>query len=464
MKLRVYNTLSNKVEDFEPINKNSVGFYTCGPTVYDYAHIGNFRSYIVEDMVKRYLLYLGYNVDHVMNITDIDDKTIRKSNELGVELRDVTDKYIRAFIEDKKTLNIVPADRYPRATDHIEEMEDMIQTLIDGGYAYEKGGSVYFSIEKFPEYGVLANIEKENLKSGVSVDADEYDKNSVQDFVLWKGAKEGEPFWNSRFGKGRPGWHIECSAMSIKYLGNHFDIHMGGVDNIFPHHDNEIAQTECCTGEKFVNYWLHCQHLVVENKKMSKSLGNFYTLRQLMDMGYNPMAIRYLLISSHYRKLLNFTLEGLEAADKSLKRISDFIFSVKGLSAEEGTTSEAAGIIEESEEAFRKCMNDDFNISGGLGSFFEFIHKINRILPELKAGDIENVLSFVERINSVLGVIIKEEEAESLDEKVEEMIRLRGEARKNRDFKTADEIRDKLKDMGIVLIDTPEGVRWKKES
>lgn len=464
MKLRVYNTLSNKVEDFESIRKDSVGFYTCGPTVYDYAHIGNFRSYVVEDMVKRYLLYLGYKVDHIMNITDIDDKTIRKANELDVDLREVTDKFIEAFMEDKKTLNILPADNYPRATDHIAEMEDMISVLIEKGYAYEKGGSVYFSIEKFPEYGVLANIEKENLKTGVSVDADEYDKNSVQDFVLWKGAKEGEPFWNSRFGKGRPGWHIECSAMSIKYLGNHFDIHMGGVDNIFPHHDNEIAQTECCTGEKFVNYWLHCQHLVVENKKMSKSLGNFYTLRQLMDMGYNPMAIRYLLISSHYRKLLNFTLEGLEAADKSLKRISDFIFTLKGLNPEEGVNPEAAKIIEESEEAFRNCMNDDFNISGGLGAFFEFIHKVNRIISELKSRDIENILQFVDRINSVLGVIESEEGAASLDEKVEEMISQRAEARKNRDFKTADEIRDTLKDMGIVLIDTPEGVRWKKES
>lgn len=461
--MKFYNTLTNRVDEFNEIEKGKIGLYTCGPTVYDYAHIGNFRSYIFEDLVKRYFLYRGYKVLHVMNITDIDDKTIKRANEEGVQLNDVTDKYIKAFMEDIDTLNIDKADHYPRATDHVKEMLEIIDKLMEKGFAYSKDDSIYFSIEKFQDYGRLANISRENLRTGVSIDADEYDKDNVQDFVLWKSKKEGEPSWDAgKYPEGRPGWHLECSAMSSKYLGNHFDIHMGGVDNIFPHHENEIAQSECANSEPFVNYWLHCQHLIVDNQKMSKSLGNFYTLRDLLDKGYQPMEIRYLLISAHYRKLLNFTIDGLAGARQSLKRINDFIFALKGLKAIEGKTPGITELVDQSEARFRENMDNDFNISGALGTFFEFIHAVNLKQKELKTGDIKNVLDFMSRIDTVLGVM-KQDDEKNLDAEIEEKIQLRQQARKDKNYRLADTIRDELKAKGIVLIDTPEGVRWKHE-
>jgi cysteinyl-tRNA synthetase len=461
--IKVYNTLNNQVEEFKEINKGTIGFYTCGPTVYDYAHIGNFRSYTFEDLVKRYFLYKGYKVDHVMNITDIDDKTIRKANELNVSLNEVTEKYINAFMDDIETLNIIKAHQYPCATDHIPEMLQIIDQLIEKGYAYKKDNSVYFSIAKFAGYGKLANITQENLQSGTSVDSDEYEKDNVQDFVLWKGKKEGEPSWQTdAYGEGRPGWHIECSAMSSKYLGNHFDIHMGGVDNIFPHHENEIAQSQCATGQQFVNYWIHCQHLIVDNQKMSKSLGNFYTLRDLLDKGYDAMEIRYLLISSHYRKLLNFTFDGLIQARQSMKRIKDFIFTLEGLAPAEGESPEVTKLITDSEAKFQEFMDNDFNISGALGALFDFIYQGNVKIKEFKAQDVKNILAFIGRIDSVLGVL-KKEEAGIIDAEIEDKIQQRQQARKDKNYQLADAIRDELKAQGIVLIDTPEGVRWKKD-
>jgi cysteinyl-tRNA synthetase len=461
--MRFYNTLTNKVEEFRELEEGKIGLYTCGPTVYDHAHIGNFRSYMVEDLIKRYFLYKGYKVTHIMNITDIDDKTIRKAIKLGVTLNGVTDQYIQSFLEDVETLNIIKADKYPRATEHIDEMLEIVDKLTENGYAYKKDDSVYFSIEKFEEYGKLANITKENLKTGTSVDADEYDKENVQDFVLWKGKKEDEPFWESeKYGDGRPGWHLECSAMSSKYLGDHFDIHMGGVDNIFPHHENEIAQSVCSTGEKFVNYWIHCQHLIVDNQKMSKSLGNFYTLRDILAKGYDPMEIRYLLLATHYRKLLNFSFDGLVQARQSLKRIKDFMFTLEGLNPAEGQTPEITQLIEDSETKFQEHMDSDFNISGAMGVFFEFIHAVNVKQKELKTQDVKDVQTFMERIDSVLG-IMKKEEAGMLDADIEEKIEQRKQARKDRNFQLADQIRDELKSKGIVLIDTPEGTRWKHE-
>jgi cysteinyl-tRNA synthetase len=461
--IKVYNTLNNQVEEFKEIKKGSIGFYTCGPTVYDYAHIGNFRSYTFEDLVKRYFLYRGYKVHHIMNITDIDDKTIKKANQLKVTLNEVTEKYIQAFMDDIDTLNIIKADQYPCATDHIPEMLEIIDQLIEKGYAYKKDNSVYFSIAKFQEYGKLANITQENLQTGTSVDSDEYEKDNVQDFVLWKGKKEGEPSWQAeKYGEGRPGWHIECSAMSSKYLGNHFDIHMGGVDNIFPHHENEIAQSQCATGEQFVNYWIHCQHLIVDNQKISKSLGNFYTLRDLLDKGYDAMEIRYLLISSHYRKLLNFTFDGLLQARQSLKRIKDFIFTLEGLSPEEGETDDINKLIADSEAKFQEFMDNDFNISGALGALFDFIYQGNLKIKSLKSQDVKNIIDFIQRIDTVLGVL-KNEEAGMLDNEIEEKIQQRQQARKDKNYQLADAIRDQLKAEGIVLIDTPEGVRWKKE-
>lgn len=461
MNLRLYNTLNNKIEDFKEIKKGKVGLYTCGPTVYDFAHIGNFRSYVFEDLFKRYLIYLGYNVKHIMNITDIDDKTIKKSNELGVNINEITQKYLKAFFKDIKTLNILKADIYPKATEHIKEMVELVEKLENNGYAYKKENSVYFNIEKFKSYGKLANVLKENLQTGVSVDSDEYDKENVQDFVLWKGKKEGEPYWETKYGEGRPGWHIECSAMSMKYLGNHFDIHMGGVDNIFPHHENEIAQAECATGEKFVNFWIHCQHLIVNNQKMSKSLGNYYTLEDLIQKGYKPMAIRYLLLSTHYRKTLNFTFEGLERAIRSLNRINDFIFSLKGLKSNKGESEDISNIINQNEIKFRENMNNDLNVSGALGVFFDFTHQINLKLKELKTKDIENILAYIKRIDSVTGVL-KEEESSPLEDEIEKKIKIRENARKDKDYKLADSIREELKKKGIILIDTSDGVRWKK--
>lgn len=462
MDIRFYNTLSNKIEIFNPIETGKVRIYTCGPTVYDFNHIGNFRSYVFEDLVKRYFIYSGYDVKHVMNITDIDDKTIKKANEMNSTLEIVTRQFIDAFFLDIKKLNIIKADIYPRATQHIDEMIAIIENLEAKGCAYRKGDSVYFNIDKFPEYGKLANISRDKLNSGLRSDADEYEKDNIQDFVLWKGKKEDEPHWATPFGEGRPGWHIECSAMSMKHLGEHFDIHMGGVDNIFPHHENEIAQSQCSTGKSYVNYWIHCQHLIVEGSKMSKSMGNQYTLADLIDRGNDAMAIRYLLLSTHYRKLLNFTFKKLDAAKKSLQRITDFVFSIKGLMPETGKSEEFSRFIVENEDGFRSCMNDDFNISGALGVFFECIHYFNLHMNKLKQGDVENVLNYIDRVNSVLGVIEKDE-SDSLDEEVMTKIELREKARRDKDFQLADKIRDELKSRGILLIDTPEGIRWKLE-
>jgi cysteinyl-tRNA synthetase len=460
--MKFFNTLTHRLEEFREIEKGKIGLYTCGPTVYDFPHIGNYRSYAFEDLVKRFFIFLGFRVRHVMNITDIDDKTIRKANETGTPLGEVTRKYIDAFHADLRTLNVLPADVYPCATEHIPEMLELIATLLKGGFAYEKDGSVYFSIERFPGYGRLANIDRDSLQLGATVEADEYEKESIQDFVLWKGKKPGEPSWPAPFGEGRPGWHIECSAMSMKYLGPHFDIHMGGVDNIFPHHENEIAQSECANGQTFVNYWLHCQHLVVDNKKMSKSLGNFYTLGDLLQRGVDPMAVRYLLISSHYRKLLNFTFESLEMAGQALNRIRNFIFTLKNVQGAGESSAEIVSLISASQDAFSASMADDFNISGALGVMFEFISAVNQRMNGLRHKDAAAILAYLERLNSVLGVL-DQGDAGPLAAAIEEKIAQREKARKEKDFARADAIRAELKKQGIILLDTPGGVKWKKE-
>ena len=462
--MRFYNTLTRRLEDFHEIELGAVGLYTCGPTVYDYPHIGNYRSYMFEDLVKRFFIFLGYRVTHVMNITDIDDKTIRKANELQVPLAEVTGKYIDAFHADLRVLNILPADVYPRATEHIPEMLGLISTLLDKGFAYEKEGSVYFGIERFKNYGRLANIDRESLKPGAAAthDADEYEKEAVQDFVLWKGRKPGEPSWPAPFGAGRPGWHIECSAMSMKYLGPHFDIHMGGVDNIFPHHENEIAQSECANGQTFVNYWLHCQHLIVDNKKMSKSLGNFHTLNDVLQRGYDPMAVRYLLLSSHYRKLLNFSFAGLEMAAQSLARIKNFVFTLKNIQAPGECTPAVEALIAASQKNFAENMADDFNISGALGVVFEFISRVNLMMGGLRQKDAAAILAYLERLNTVLGVLEGGDDG-SLEAEITAQIARREKARRDKDYSRADAIRLELKEKGIVLLDTPEGVKWRKE-
>jgi len=441
--------------------------YTCGPTVYDYAHIGNFRAFLFEDLLKRWLKYRGYKVTHVMNLTDIDDKTIKGGQKQGIPLKQFTDFYVKAFFEDIKALNIEPADVYPKATDHIPEMLTLIKTLMAKGIAYKgEDGSIYFSVCKFPDYGKLSHIKVGDLKAGARVSQDEYAKEEAQDFALWKAwtPEDGDVFWETELGKGRPGWHIECSAMSMKYLGETFDIHCGGVDNMFPHHENEIAQSEAATGKKFVNYWMHNEHLLVEGKKMSKRFGNFYTLRDLLAKGYDPIVIRYLLMSTHYRQQFNFTFEGLEAAKAAVERLRNF---VRRLHEVEGTTAtgKVATLTAKLESCFGGSMDDDLNIGIALSSLFDFVREMNALLDanlvsKQEAADVGGLMM---RIDSVLGVIGKVEVEEALPQDIDALVQKREAARKAKNWKEADAIRAQLKAMGIVLEDTAQGVRWHKE-
>lgn len=459
--LRIFNTLTGKVEEFKPIREGTVHMYTCGPTVYDYAHIGNFRTYVFIDLLKRYLKFIGYQVVHVMNITDVDDKTIKGANLKGISLKEYTDFYLERFMEDIETLRIEKADYFPMATDHIDEMVKIVKVLLEKGYAYRRGDSIYFRISSFPDYGKLSKIRVSQEKSYSRIDSDEYEKEFMSDFSLWKGRKEGEPFWQTEIGEGRPGWHIECSAMSMKYLGETFDIHVGGVDLIFPHHENEIAQSESFSGKKFVNNWVHCNHLIVEGEKMSKSKGNFYTLRDLVSMGWRPIAIRYLLLSTHYRNLLNFTFDGLSQAEQTLQRIENFFLEFESAKTVEFSNPEIKELIEEAEKGFREGMDDDLNISIALSAIFELIKKLNKIIKEkpISAGDKEHTMDFFRKIDSVLAILpsIKKE----LPEEIMKMIEEREEARKRKDFAKADRIREELRKIGIILEDTKEGVRWK---
>ena len=464
--LRIYNTMSRKIELFEPIDSSKVGMYTCGPTVYDYAHIGNFRAYVWEDLLHRYLKFKGYDVVQVMNLTDVDDKTIRRSRELGIPLDKYTQKYKEAFFEDIDTLGIERAQYYPEATKHIEEMVSLIEKLLEKGIAYRgDDGSIYYSIAKFPEYGKLSGKKPEHLIRGARISHDEYEKEQWADFALWKAwnPEDGDVFWETSLGKGRPGWHIECSAMSMKYLGESFDIHTGGEDNIFPHHENEIAQSEAATGKQFVKYWMHCAHLIVEGKKMSKSYGNFYTLRDLIEKGYNPMAIRYLLLSTHYRQKLNFTFDGLYASNAAVDRLTEYrnMLNEHIKSGGPGTDNKVTDILKKGLAEFESSMDDDLNISAALGSVFDMIRNINRIasVDGLTRPDAEYAVEVFEKINSVIGVY-KEEERE-ITEEMKNLIKEREKARKRKDFKTADEIREKLSEMGMEIKDTPDGTKWR---
>ncbi len=487
--INFFNTLTGKKEAFVPINAGEVKLYTCGPTVYDFAHVGNFRAYIFEDLLKRFLQFMGYKVVHIMNITDIDDKTIRGANAQGVDLNTYTQKYIDAFFKDIDTLNILRADTYPRATEHIPEMVAIVKQLIQKGYAYKKDGSYYFSIAKFPAYGRLSKINLEELQPGQRVDADEYEKETVHDFALWKAKKEGEPFWETEIGPGRPGWHIECSAMSSKYLGETFDIHCGGVDNIFPHHENEIAQSEAASGKKFVDYWLHCHHLIRDGEKMSKSRGNTITIPEILKVKNNPAALRLLLLSTHYRKTLNFSFQALDQAETALERINEFAGKVKYVPYPEGETSQVARILAEADQWFRAGLSDDLNISKAMTALFNLIKKVDVAIAraDFKSQDAQKVDLFIRSINTVLGVItpIKSETAvvDTLRHKLnlipprvivadetempkitaqqKDKIERRQEARAEKDFAKADQIRDELAAEGILLEDTKDGVRWK---
>ncbi len=438
--------------------------YTCGPTVYSFAHIGNFRTFMFEDLLRRYLKYKGYKVEQVMNITDIDDKIIRDSVKQGKKLREFTEPITRAFFEDIETLGIERADHYPHATEYIPQMVAIVKKLKERRLAYEIEGNYYFKISAFKDYGKLAHLDMAGLKPGARVAADEYEKDSVSDFALWKAwnEKDGDIYWETEIGKGRPGWHLECSAMSMNILGGHFDIHTGGVDNIFPHHENEIAQSEGTTGHKFVNYWMHSEHLIVEGKKMSKSLGNYYTLRDILNKGYSGKAVRYVLISTHYRQQLNFTFEGLDAARNALERFNDFIANLKQYAGGKSDGS-ANGIIDRTVQAFDEALDDDLNISGALGAVFDFIRDINRLKAEdkLSVSERDRALELIRKFDTVLN--FSSDREESLDSKVEALIQKRNDARKNKDFTTSDKIRDQLMEMGIILEDTPQGVRWKRK-
>lgn len=464
MALRFFNTMTRRKEDFTPLEPGHVRMYTCGPTVYNYPHIGNWRTFLFEDVLRRYLKYKGYKVTHVMNLTDIDDKTIKGSRAKGITLNEFTAEYIKAFFEDLDTLNMERAEHYPTATTHIPEMVALVKKLIDKGVAYELGGSYYFKIAAFPQYGRLSHMKLDELKAGARVASDEYEKEQVSDFALWKGWDEadGDVYWDTEIGRGRPGWHIECSAMSMKYLGETFDIHTGGVDNMFPHHENEIAQSEAANGKTFVNYWMHSEHLQVENQRMAKSLGNFFTLRDILGKGYNPLAVRHLLISTHYRMQVNFSFEGLEASRNALERYLDFISNLEDV-ASTVDGGEADGFIAKAKTGFEEAMDDDLNISGALGVVFDFIRDINRLKAEnrLSKAEAGRVLDMMNRFDSVLG--FRKKQQAGLDAEIEAKIAARIAARKAKNFAESDRIRDELLAMGIILEDTPTGTKWKRK-
>ena len=464
MTLKLHNTLTRKKEIFKPLQNKIVKLYTCGPTVYDFAHIGNFRAYICSDILKRYLKYKSFKVKHVMNITDVDDKTIKGANKEGISLKEFTRKYEKAFFEDIEKLNIDKADIFPRATEHIKEMAAIIKKLLKNGVAYKsEDGSIYYDISKFQGYGKLSHTKIKELKEGARVKQDSYEKEEAKDFALWKSydKEDGNVFWQTDIGKGRPGWHIECTAMSMKYLGEHFDIHAGGVDLIFPHHENEIAQSEASTKKKFVNYWFHNEHLLVDGHKMSKSLGNFYTLRDLLKKGYNPKAIRYLLLSANYRVQLNFTEEAVKAADNAVQRLQDFIIKLKEVKNKIDNKN-INKIIQKTKKEFEDSMDDDLNISIALAHIFEFVKKINTSMMKNKIGknNAKKIIDFMHDVEKILGIL--EEKAEKLRPEIKKLIDEREKARKEKNYEKADKIRQQLREKGIILEDIKEGVRWKK--
>lgn len=463
--IRFFNTLTRQKETFTPIDEGKVRMYTCGPTVYDYAHIGNFRAFLFEDLLKRWLEHRGFKVTHVMNLTDVDDKTIKGSQKQQIPLKKFTAHHTNAFFEDIRALNIKPADHYPKATGHIPEMTALIKKLIAKGYAYKgEDGSIYYAIKKFKNYGKLSRIKVAELKAGARVKTDEYTKEEAQDFALWKAwaQEDGDVFWETELGKGRPGWHIECSAMSMKYLGETFDIHCGGVDNMFPHHENEIAQSEAATGKRFVRFWLHNEHLLVEGRKMAKKFGNFYTLRDLLKRGYDPIVIRFLLLSTHYRAQFNFTFEGLDAAASAVERLRNFMRRLQDADGI-GSGGRVAELVRGVEKDFGLAMDDDLNVSVALAALFDFVREVNALLDAgvVSKGEADEVAGLMRRFDGVLGVIGEVETEEALPKEAEELIKKREKARKARDWARADALRLKLREMGVIVEDTPQGVRWR---
>jgi cysteinyl-tRNA synthetase len=467
MPIRFYNTLTQKVEDFAPASDNTVRMYVCGPTVYNFAHIGNLRTFTFQDILRRWLRARGMDTLHVMNITDVDDKIIRTAVQQGVSIFDYTKPYEAAFLEDMATLRLQRPEKIVRATDHIGEMVSLIQSLTEKGITYESDGSIYYRIAKFPEYGKLSHNDFGGMIAGARVDVDEYEKENARDFVLWKNKKEGEPSWDTPIGDGRPGWHIECSAMAMKYLGETLDIHAGGIDLTFPHHENEIAQSEAVTGKPFARFWIHAEHLIVEGQKMSKSLGNYYTLRDVIEMGYQPEAVRYLLASVPYRNKLNFTFDGLKAAATSIERLRNFELRLKTDKFPEGANADADKRTAESLARFEEAMDDDLNTANALGVLFEYIRETNTAMDSgaFNAANVAPVVALLARFDEVFD-ILKPTVAEGglTDEAIDALAAERVAAKKARDFARADAIRAELLEQGIILEDTKEGTRWKRKA
>jgi cysteinyl-tRNA synthetase len=491
--IRLSNTLSGKVEEFVPVSPPEVRMYSCGPTVYDYGHIGNFRTFVAIDILRRFLKQSGFKLHHVMNITDVDDRIIERAAKQGVGVRQYTAKFEKAFLEDMDSLHCEHPEEIVRATDEIEEMADFVAHLVEKGFAYRaEDGSYYFRIAKFPEYGKLSKKPLAAIEDGARVDSDRFDKEEVRDFALWKAPKAGEAFWETKIGKGRPGWHIECSAMAIKHLGETLDIHLGGEDLIFPHHENEIAQSESLTGKPFARYWVHARFLLIEADKMSKSLGNFFTLRDLVLMGHKPSSIRYLLASVPYRRQLNFTFDGLKQAAASVERVRNFRQRLESAQLPAGSNPAAAGLASETAKKMTAVLEDDLNTAEFLGALFEMIRQGNALADsgELKKDDAQALLAPVRQFDEIFDVLRDDDtprmreivewgkkegrkiegDAAALasnhflsDEQVSELIEQHNAARKAKDFAKSDAIRKQLADSGILVENTKEGVRWKRK-
>src|SRR5215204_2930375 len=464
--LRFFNTLSRQVDEFHPMEEGKVRMYICGPTVWNFAHIGNFRTFIFGDVLRRYLKFKGYTVTHVFNLTDIDDRIINEAAKRNISIDEFTAPYIKAFWEDFDALGMERPDVTPRATHHIQEMIDIISTLLENGHAYESEGSIYYRIGAFPQYGKLSKINFSGNITGGSerVDTDKYDKEDARDFALWKLVGEDDlPGWDAPFGRGRPGWHIECSAMSMKYLGETFDLHAGGMDLQFPHHENEIAQSEGATGKLFARYWIHSEFLKIDDVTMSKSKGNFFTFRDLREQGYSALAIRYLLLSVPTRKQLNFTFEGLQGAESTVERLRNFRSLVRDAKTADGSDSDVAAFVSKALADFESSMDDDFNTAAALAAIHDLVREVNTALagPGLKADDREGALDAISKFDSVLGIFGREESTD-LDAEIEALVEERQAARRDRNFARSDEIRDLLAEKGIVLEDTKDGVRWKR--
>jgi cysteinyl-tRNA synthetase len=476
--IQVHNTLSGKVEPFVPLKPGVVHMYTCGPTVYDFAHIGNFRTFIFQDILRRFLKLRGFNLTHVMNLTDVDDRIIANAAAARVSIKDYTEKYIQAFLADCETLNVQSPEHWIRATDNIDSMVQLIQTLQKKTYTYNSEGSIYYRITKFKDYGKLSKIDLSGIQAGARVDNDRYEKESARDFALWKAPKPGEHFWETAIGPGRPGWHIECSAMAMKYLGETIDIHTGGIDLAFPHHENEIAQSEAATGKPFVRYWLHAEHLLVEGEKMSKSLGNFFTLRDLFAKGYKPSALRFALASVPYRRQLNFTFDGLQQATSSVERLRNFAARLKNEKFPAAKQKTMAERIAKAANDFDAGLSDDLNTAQALAAVFDFVREANIAMDkgEFRQEDVKPAQEFLATFDKIFAVL-DDDDAEKLatlgystgatgpdDAEIEKLVAERQAARQKRDFATSDRIRKQLADRGILLEDTKDGgVRWKRK-